>query len=95
MAYITEELREEISRNVMLVGLKKLQSKYKISIGYLAMLRIERERGLKVSSTAMLGHKNETYLTEEEMLLEHNYNFESLSSSEKQIWNGVIKSCRI
>lgn len=56
--------------------------------------RLDKEKA-KYFSKAVLGHKNEYYATEEEMLSKHNYTFESLSSSEKQIYNGITKSCRI
>ena len=39
--------------------------------------------------------KYEYSLTEEEMLSEPVYTFESLSSEEKKIYNGMVKSCRI
>jgi len=50
---------------------------------------------LKFNTKLSLGHKNEAYFTEEEMLSEHNYTFETLSSSEKAIYNGMNKTCRI
>ena len=56
--------------------------------------RLEKELE-KYASKLNLGYKNEAYFTEEEMLKEHNYTFESLSSSEKKIYNGITKSCRI
>jgi hypothetical protein len=59
-----------------------------------AIMQLEREKRLSITPIC-LGHKNEAYLSEIEMLTEHNYTFESLSSSEKNIYNGMNKTCRI
>jgi hypothetical protein len=56
--------------------------------------RLEKELE-KFSTKLHLGHKNESYFTEEEMLSEHNYTFEDLSPSERQIYNNAVKSCKI
>ena len=56
--------------------------------------RLEKELD-KFSTKLHLGHKNEAYFTEEEMLKEHNYTFEDLSISERQIYNNAVKTCRI
>ena len=56
--------------------------------------RLEKELE-KYASKLNLGHKNEAYFTEEEMLKEHNYTFEDLSISERQIYNNAVKICRI
>jgi len=56
--------------------------------------RIEKELE-KFSTKLHLGHKNEAYATESEMLKEHNYTFEDLSPSERQIYNNAVKFCRI
>jgi hypothetical protein len=56
--------------------------------------RIEKELE-KFSTKLHLGHKNEAYATEENMLKEHNYTFEDLSPSERQIYNNAVKFCRI
>ena len=56
--------------------------------------RLEKELE-KFSTKLSLGYKNEAYFTEEEMLKEHNYTFEDLSISERQIYNNAVKSCRI
>jgi hypothetical protein len=59
-----------------------------------AKMQLQREARLGITPVHF-GYKNETYATEKEMLSEHNYTFESLSSSEKHIYNGMNKSCRI
>ena len=56
--------------------------------------RLEKELE-KYASKLNLGYKNEAYATEEEMLSEHNYTFEELSISERQIYNNAVKFCRI
>lgn len=56
--------------------------------------RLEKELE-KFSTKLSLGYKNEAYFTEKEMLSEHNYTFEDLSISERQIYNNAVKSCRI
>lgn len=56
--------------------------------------RIEKELE-KFSTKLHLGYKNEAYATEDEMLKEHNYTFEELSISERQIYNNAVKFCRI
>ena len=56
--------------------------------------RLEKELE-KFSTKLSLGYKNEAYFTEEEMLKEHNYTFEDLSISERQIYNNAVKTCRI
>ena len=59
-----------------------------------AKIRLEKELA-KRSNRAVIGYKNEAYATEEEMLKEHNYTFEELSVSERQIYNNAVKFCRI
>jgi hypothetical protein len=95
MSGISAELRSEIKWNVMFYSAYRLKKKYKVSVGYLANLKLENEREYNVSSKAVLGSKTTAYFTEEEMLSEHNYTFEMLSSSEKSIYNGMSKMCRI
>jgi hypothetical protein len=56
--------------------------------------RLEKELE-KFSTKLHLGHKNEAYDSEENMLKEHNYTFEDLSPSERQIYNNAVKFCRI
>lgn len=56
--------------------------------------RLEKELE-KFSTKLSLGYKNEAYDSEENMLKEHNYTFEDLSISERQIYNNAVKSCRI
>ena len=56
--------------------------------------RLEKELE-KFSTKLSLGHKNEAYDLEENMLKEHNYTFEDLSISERQIYNNAVKTCRI
>ena len=56
--------------------------------------RLEKELE-KFSTKLSLGYKNEAYMTEYEMLKEHNYTFEDLSISERQIYNNAVKICRI
>jgi hypothetical protein len=59
-----------------------------------ARILIEKEM-LKHNTKLSLGHKNDAYFTEFEMLSEPIYTFESLSSEEKRIWNNQVKSCKI
>lgn len=59
-----------------------------------AKMQLERETRLAVNPVHF-GHKNEAYFTEEEMLSEHNYTFEELSISERQIYNHAVKFCKI
>lgn len=92
MAGISEELRKEIKWNVMFYSAYRLKKKYKVSVGYLANLKLENEREYNISSKAVLGSKTAAYFTEEEMLKEHNYTFEDLSISERQIYNNAVKS---
>jgi hypothetical protein len=56
--------------------------------------RLDKEKA-KYFSKAIIGYKNEAYFLEEEMLATPVYTFESLSSEEKKIYNGMIKSCKI
>lgn len=56
--------------------------------------RLEKELE-KFSTKLSLGYKNEAYDSEENMLKEHNYTFEDLSISERQIYNNAVKICRI
>ena len=56
--------------------------------------RLEKELE-KFSTKLSLGYKNEAYDLEENMLKEHNYTFEDLSISERQIYNNAVKTCRI
>jgi hypothetical protein len=56
--------------------------------------RIELEK-VKYFSKAVLGYKDAEYDSEENMLATPVYTFESLSSEEKKIYNGMIKTCKI
>lgn len=57
-----------------------------------AFKRLERER---IKTKLSFGYKHEAYFTEKEALATPIYRFDNLSSSEKKIYNGTIKSCRI
>ena len=66
--------------------------------------QIKRQYGqyskIKVNEKApirnkVIGFVGKRFVTEEEMLKEHNYTFETLSISERQIYNNAVKSCRI
>jgi len=98
--YSTERLMEEIKLHesnpeIYLVIYYILKGRQRpVDICAKAKMQLEREKRLSVIPIHF-GHKNEAYFTEQEMVKEHNYTFESLSSSEKQIWNGRIKTCRI
>lgn len=89
------ELMHEIRNNVMLYNLGKLRKKYKVSNGYLALLRMDAEKREGGYSVASFGSKTDTYASEEEMLQGFKCTFEDLSSEEKKIYNNQVKSCRI
>ena len=55
---------------------------------------LERERA-KFITKLSLGYKTEAYYSEREALSETIYTFESLSPSEKEIWNNELESCKI
>ncbi len=87
MAGISAELRAEIKWNVMFYSAYRLKKKYKVSVGYLANLKLENEREYNVSSKAVLGSKTAAYATEDEMLNGFSCTYEDLSPSEKSIYN--------
>ena len=87
MAGISEELRKEIKWNVMFYSAYRLKKKYKVSVGYLANLKLENEREYNISSKAVLGSKTAAYFTEEEMINGFSCTYEDLSPSEKAIYN--------
>jgi len=87
MAGISEELRKEIKWNVMFYSAYRLKKKYKVSVGYLANLKLENEREYNVSSKAVLGSKTASYATEQEMLNGFTCTYADLSPSEKSIYN--------
>lgn len=98
--YSTERLLEEIKLHeknpeVYLVIYYILKARQRpTTLCKDAIRQLEREKRLG-NKPVHFGHKNESYATEKEMLNEHNYTFESLSSSEKMIYNGITKFCRI
>jgi len=87
MAGISEELRAEIKWNVLFYSMYRLKKKYKVSVGYLANLKLENEREYNISSKAVLGSKTAPYATEEEMINGFSCTYEDLSPSEKSIYN--------
>ena len=87
MAGISKELRAEIKWNVLFYSAYRLKKKYKVSVGYLANLKLENEREYNISSKAVLGSKTAAYFTEEEMLNGFSCTYEDLSPSEKAIYN--------
>ena len=87
MAGISKELRAEIKWNVMFYSAYRLKKKYKVSVGYLANLKLENEREYNISSKAVLGSKTAPYFTEEEMINGFSARYEDLSPSEKSIYN--------
>lgn len=87
MAGISKELRAEIKWNVMFYSEYRLKKKYKVSVGYLANLKLENEREYNISSKAVLGSKTAPYFTEEEMINGFSCTHEQLSPSEKVIYN--------
>lgn len=90
---LTNRLQRQPFNQTIINELSKRANKvHKCQIN--ARILIEKEM-IKYQSKLSLGYKNEAYFTEEEMLSEYNYTFESLSSSEKAIYNGMVKSCRI
>ena len=93
-SYSTVALVNQLIRNPQdLIIIDELQRRanHKPKCYKLAMIRLEKEKFKKVG----LGYKNEAYATEEEMLSTTVYKFEDLSPSEKAIYNGRIKTCRI
>lgn len=87
MAGISAELRAEIKWNVLFYSTYRLKKKYKVSVGYLANLKLENEREYNISSKAVLGSKTAAYFTEEEMINGFSARYEDLSPSEKAIYN--------
>jgi hypothetical protein len=87
MSGISAELRAEIKWNVMFYSAYRLKKKYKVSIGYLANLKLENEREYNISSKAVLGSKTAPYFTEDEMLNGFSCTYEQLSDSEKSIYD--------
>ena len=87
MAGISAELRAEIKWNVLSYSAYRLKKKYKVSVGYLANLKLENEREYNISSKAVLGSKTAAYATEEDMLNGFSCTYEDLSPSEKSIYN--------
>ena len=65
----------------------RLKKKYKVSVGYIANLKLENEREYNVSSKAVLGSKTAPYATEEEMINGFSCTYEQLSESEKSIYD--------
>ncbi len=89
MAGISEELRAEIKWNVMFYSAYRLKKKYKVSVGYLANLKLENEREYNISSKAVLGSKTAPYFTEDEMLNGFSCTYADLSPIEKNIYDNL------
>jgi hypothetical protein len=87
MSGISKELRAEIKWNVLFYSAYRLKKKYKVSVGYLANLKLENEREYNISSNAVLGSKTAAYFTEQEMINGFSCTYEQLSESEKKIYN--------
>ena len=89
MSGISAELRAEIKWNVMFYSAYRLKKKYKVSVGYLANLKLENEREYNVSSKAVLGSKTTAYATEDEMLNGFTCTYTDLSPIEKNIYDNL------
>ena len=89
MSGISAELRSEIKWNVMFYSVYRLKKKYKVSVGYLANLKLENEREYNVSSKAVLGSKTAPYATEEKMLKGFSCTYTDLSPIEKNIYDNL------
>jgi len=94
-SYSTVALVNQLIRNphdLIIIDELQRRANHKPKCYKLAMIRLDKE---KFKTKVGLGYKNEAYATEEEMLKEHNYTFEDLSQSERQIYNNAVKFCRI
>jgi hypothetical protein len=89
MSGISAELRAEIKWNVMFYSAYRLKKKYKVSIGYLANLKLENEREYNISSKAVLGSKTAAYFTEDEMLNGFSCTYADLSPIEKKMYDNL------
>jgi hypothetical protein len=89
MSGISAELRAEIKWNVMFYSVYRLKKKYKVSVGYLANLKLENEREYNVSSKAVLGSKTAPYATEEEMINGFTCTYTDLSPIKKNIYDNL------
>ena len=87
MAGISAELRAEIKWNVLFYSAYRLKKKYKVSVGYLANLKLENEREYNISSKAVLGSKTAAYFTEDEMLNGFRCTYADLSPIEKKMYD--------
>ena len=54
--------------------------------------RIKNQKWHIITPVKKLGHKNEPYFTEQEMLEEKIYTYESLSPDEKKIYDGKSRN---
>jgi hypothetical protein len=94
-SYSTIALVNQLIRNphdLIIIDELQRRANHKPKCYKLAMIRLEKE---KFKTKVGLGYKNEAYDSEENMLKEHNYTFEDLSPSERQIYNNAVKFCRI
>lgn len=89
MAGISAELRAEIKWNVLFYSAYRLKKKYKVSVGYLANLKLENEREYNISSKAVLGSKTAPYATEDEMINGFSCTYENLSPIEQKIYDNM------
>ena len=89
MAGISAELRAEIKWNVLFYSAYRLKKKYKVSVGYLANLKLENEREYNISSKAVLGSKTAPYATEQEMLNDFTCTYADLSPIEKKMYDNL------
>ena len=89
MAGISAELRAEIKWNVMFYSAYRLKKKYKVSVGYLANLKLENEREYNISSKAVLGSKTAPYATEDEMINGFSCTYADLSPIEKKMYDNL------
>ncbi len=94
-SYSTVALVNQLIRNphdLIIIDELQRRANHKPKCYKLAMIRLDKE---KFKTKVGLGYKNEAYATEKEMLSTPVYKFEDLSPSEKAIYNGRIKTCRI
>jgi hypothetical protein len=90
---LTNRLHKQPFNVTILKELNKRATKvHKCQIEGLKRMELEK---LRMQTKVGLGYKNEAYDSEENMLATPIYTFESLSSEEKKIYNGMIKSCKI
>ena len=78
---------KQIYKDTFELSQAEIMKKYKVSTSFATYIAINKLYNTMFCSKAVIGFKSEAYATESEMLSDKVYTYESLSDSEKKIYD--------